>query len=87
MCVFLAVCGLLAAAFVAVAGTCHDALQGSGFVWDGRGTVVTNYHIVKGAAEVKVRGRARLLVGALALATQGRGMLVVTWMQSHCAPN
>ena len=28
--------------------------QGSGFVWDKAGHVVTNYHVVKGAAEVKV---------------------------------
>lgn len=28
--------------------------QGSGFIWDVRGHVITNYHIVKGAAEVKV---------------------------------
>jgi S1-C subfamily serine protease len=27
---------------------------GSGFVWDDRGTVVTNFHVVQGASEVKV---------------------------------
>ncbi|KXZ43319.1 hypothetical protein GPECTOR_94g641 [Gonium pectorale] len=27
---------------------------GSGFVWDDQGHVVTNYHVIKGAAEVKV---------------------------------
>jgi S1-C subfamily serine protease len=27
---------------------------GSGFVWDDRGTVITNYHVVAGAREVKV---------------------------------
>jgi S1-C subfamily serine protease len=27
---------------------------GSGFLWDDRGTVVTNYHVVKGARQVKV---------------------------------
>jgi S1-C subfamily serine protease len=36
--------------------------QGSGFVWGEKGHVVTCYHLVKGAAEVKVRrerGRRR----------------------------
>mgnify|MGYP006294154841 CR=1 FL=1 len=28
--------------------------QGSGFIWDGRGHVVTSYSLVRGAAEVKV---------------------------------
>ncbi|MEW5319787.1 MAG: hypothetical protein WDW38_010915 [Sanguina aurantia] len=28
--------------------------QGSGVIWDARGHVVTNYHIIKGASEVKV---------------------------------
>lgn len=27
---------------------------GSGFVWDDKGHIVTNYHVIKGAAEVKV---------------------------------
>ncbi len=30
--------------------------QGSGFVWDRNGHIVTNYHVIKGAAEVKVGG-------------------------------
>lgn len=28
---------------------------GSGFVWDDKGHIITNYHVVKGAAEVRVR--------------------------------
>lgn len=30
------------------------SLQGSGFVWDKRGHVVTNYHVIRGASEVQV---------------------------------
>jgi S1-C subfamily serine protease len=30
--------------------------QGSGFIWDRLGHVITNYHLIKGAAEVKVSG-------------------------------
>ena len=28
--------------------------QGSGFVWDSEGHVVTNFHVVRGASEVQV---------------------------------
>ena len=28
--------------------------QGSGFIWDDKGHVVTNYHVIRGAAEVRV---------------------------------
>lgn len=27
---------------------------GSGFIWDDKGHIVTNYHVVKGAAELQV---------------------------------
>ena len=42
---------------------------GSGFVWDERGDIVTNYHVVAGASEARIRlngGRdyAATLVGA-----------------------
>jgi len=30
---------------------------GSGFVWDDKGTVVTNFHVVKGASAIKARLR------------------------------
>ena len=29
--------------------------SGSGFVWDGRGHIVTNFHVVAGASEARVR--------------------------------
>jgi hypothetical protein len=28
--------------------------QGSGFVWDERGHIVTNFHVIRGASEVQV---------------------------------
>lgn len=28
--------------------------QGSGFLWDDQGHVVTNYHVIRGASEVRV---------------------------------
>ena len=28
--------------------------QGSGFVWDNQGHIVTNFHVIRGAAEVQV---------------------------------
>jgi S1-C subfamily serine protease len=28
--------------------------QGSGFVWDTQGHIVTNFHVIRGAAEVQV---------------------------------
>ncbi len=28
--------------------------QGSGFIWDRQGHIITNYHVIKGASEVKV---------------------------------
>ncbi|EFN52922.1 hypothetical protein CHLNCDRAFT_137237 [Chlorella variabilis] len=28
--------------------------QGSGFVWDGRGHIATNFHVIRGASEVRV---------------------------------
>ena len=37
---------------------------GSGFVWDAKGHVVTNFHVVKGAAE-GFRGRAKVSLSAL----------------------
>ena len=28
--------------------------QGSGFIWDDKGHIVTNYHVIRGAANIKV---------------------------------
>jgi S1-C subfamily serine protease len=32
----------------------RPAGQGSGFVWDDRGHIVTNFHVIRGASEVQV---------------------------------
>lgn len=32
----------------------HTQGTGSGFIWDAQGHIVTNYHVVRGASEVRV---------------------------------
>lgn len=32
--------------------------QGSGFVWDSAGHIVTNFHVIRGASEVQARAAA-----------------------------
>jgi hypothetical protein len=41
-------------AAAAAAATSHLQGQGSGFVWDTNGHIVTNYHVIRGASEVQV---------------------------------
>lgn len=40
---------------------CYSPLQ-AGFVWDAQGHIVTNYHVIRGASDVLVRGTGCLWV-------------------------
>jgi S1-C subfamily serine protease len=58
----------------------HEAEQegtGSGFVWDDRGTVVTNSHVVHGAGEVKVAFADRVFTADVLADSQDHDLAVL----------
>ena len=46
--------GLVQSSYFSMDTAKMPAGMGSGFIWDDKGHVVTNYHVIKDAAEVQV---------------------------------
>ena len=47
--------------------------SGSGFVWDKSGHIVTNFHVIRGASDLRASRAGRSAAGAAAARSAGRG--------------